>query len=998
MALSALILLYALFFLSGAAALVYQVVWVRALALVFGGSHLAVTVVLTVFMAGLAAGGALFGRTADSTGRPLRLYGLLEIGIAVSALIFLLLMTVYPALYAPIARGKDDAPFFLSFVRVLFSSAALIIPTTFMGGTLPVLARVVSDSPERFRSRISLLYALNTLGAVAGTLGTGFILLRQLGMTGTTLLAVAINGVVGVICFLLRQRGDVTAVENRRSDHGATARDTVHRRSVRPILWGIGISGFCALGYEVLWSRILTIVIGASVYGFIIMLAAFLTGIALGSQAYGFLGRTRTGPGDVSRGLLRFGATQIVIGGTALIVTILIRDLPSHAMAFLTAALGSGLDLFTARSWSHFLLAFSLMVVPSFFMGLSFPLAAHIYAEQTGSPGRAVGTVLAFNTVGAILGAAASGFAMIRFFGIERSLQMLTVVNAGAGAYLIARSLDARRTKRLTAVVAAALLLFLALAPDALRVWDRKYFAIYRNNQPAAFRTPEMVRDALQNTDVLYYAEGVESIVSSIKVKGGEQAFLTNGRVEASTYLQGRQCQYVLGHLPMLLHARPRSVLVVGTGSGMTLGATSAHPGVESITLVELEPKVLGVARTFGKYNHEVLDDPRLRILFNDGRNFLTTTDRRFDIITADPIHPWFRGAGSLYTREYFRLAAARLERGGIMCQWLPLYELTVADLRSVVRTFTGQFRYTMLWLTHFDAELVGSNKPIVIDENVLEKRLAVPAVSRDLAPVMMGSAEDLLGYFVMGSEGMREFGAGGTVNTDDNLFLELSAPFSIARPSVMSENVLALTMHRESILPHLVPRDGKAARAAQLRRWSVNDNAAGLADRALSLFLGGRTDGGEFRGLIAELEAGSPGYAPGRFLRNEYQIAYAARPVPLAAASFLVSDGRGRRTTREITAVRVGVGRERTSVVFVENNTRETFGQLYASGGGQDVRLRQFALDVLESLHAAYLDEERRAVRAGGTVPSEGPFFKAARRIIKLKVREAKAAMKSRS
>src|SRR4030043_930583 len=232
--------------------------------------------------------------------------------------------------------------------------------------------------------------------------------------------------------------------------------------------------------------------------------------------------------------------------------------------------------------------------------------------------------------------------------------------------------------------LAAAAVLFLALNQNALRVWDMKYFAIFRNNQPEAFRTPEMGREAIENTDVLYYGEGIESIVSSIKIKGGEQSFITNGRIEASSHLQALQCQFTLGHLPMLLNKSPKRVLVVGLGSGMTLGATSVHPSVEELTLVELEPKVIGVAKTFEKYNHSVLNNPKLKVVFNDGRNYLTTTKNKFDVITADPIHPWFRGAGYLYTKEYFKLVSEHLNPDGIICQWLPIYELSQEDLRSI--------------------------------------------------------------------------------------------------------------------------------------------------------------------------------------------------------------------------------------------------------------------------------------------------------------------------
>ena len=289
-----------------------------------------------------------------------------------------------------------------------------------------------------------------------------------------------------------------------------------------------------------------------------------------------------------------FGLTQVVIGITALLVTVYLRDIPANAVRLQSYFLGTEAASFRARVWANFSLAFLYMVVPALFMGAAFPIAGEALAAHRKAVGRAVGDVLAANTVGAILGAAVSGLLLIRLLGIERSLQILTVMNIGLGLVVLA---SLRKPRWLPAAVAAAALgaiAFLAVNHDALRMWDRKYFAIFRSNQPEAFSTPEKVREAVENTDVLYYAEGVESIVSVIKVKGGEQAFLTNGRVEASTHLQAQQVQFTLGHLPMLLNRNPKDVLVVGMGSGMTAGATAVHPGVEQVTLVEIEAQVLG--------------------------------------------------------------------------------------------------------------------------------------------------------------------------------------------------------------------------------------------------------------------------------------------------------------------------------------------------------------------------------------------------------------------
>ena len=562
--------IYLMFFLSGAAALIYQVVWVRSLTLIFGGSHLAVTAVLSIFMAGLAIGGYVIGKYVDHVKKPLRLYGLLELGIALFALIFMGLMKLYPSIYIPLAQGKDNAHVYLLFIRVLFSVVALIIPTTLMGGTLPVLSRFVSRQPRTLRGYLSFLYGINTLGAVLGATAAGFFFLRLYSVSTTLTIALLTNAFIGLAALLLQGKAatvlasepsvlDKDVLSKRESAGLSHPQGIENAFPLKLVLWGIGVSGFCALGYEVLWSRILTIVVGASVYSFTTMLVAFLAGIAIGSEAYGLFPRLfKIKDKGMGRSILWFGGVQIIIGVTALLVTIYIRDIPANSIRLQNYFLGMGIRSFGLRVWSNFTLAFFYMVIPAFFMGVAFPLAGKIHAEYRKVVGGAVGEILAYNTMGAILGAAISGYIMIYLFGIERSLQMLTVINIGFGLLVFFSMRNIKILNWGMAGLTVAAVLFLALNQNALRIWDMKYFAIFRNNQPEAFRTPEMVREAVENTDVLYYGEGIESIVSSIKIKGGEQSFITNGRIEASSHLQGQQHLFALGHLPMLLNKNPQ--------------------------------------------------------------------------------------------------------------------------------------------------------------------------------------------------------------------------------------------------------------------------------------------------------------------------------------------------------------------------------------------------------------------------------------------------------
>jgi len=976
------VLLYALFFLSGAAGLVYEVTWVRSLTLVFGGSHLAVTTVLSVYMGGLALGAMLLGERADRSPRPLRLYGFLEVGVGIFALVFIGLMRVYPALYVPLARLGEDNRLWLSFLRVSFGVAATIIPTTLMGGTLPVLSRFVAGRTGRLGQHLSFLYSFNTLGAVAGSLAAGFVLLRALGVTSTLLVAAAVNVAVGLLAVALSGKH----LEEQAGERGASPQVPVAREAeesapagasipYRLVLLGTAVSGFCALGYEVLWTRMLGTVVGTSVYSFTIILAAFLSGIALGSQAYGVASRRRGARGTGARAAASFGLVEVAIGLAALAVTLLMRDLPDHATRLQSLLLRPGSTEFAARQGASFVVAFAYLLVPAFFMGVAFPLAGVLYASRREKVGRAVGAVFTWNTVGSILGAAVSGFVLIYALGIERSLQVLVALNVGVGLLLVASTARGRVLPWLAAGGTAVVILALALNQTWGRAWDMKYFAIVRNNQRDAFDTPSKVKDALENTDVLYYFEGANETISVIRPKGSMQSFIVNGRPEASTSLMDVQCQRTLGHLPMLLHPNPRRVFVLGTGTGMTLGATSIHPEVERIVLAEIEPGAIGAARTFGDWNHHVIDNPKLRIVYDDGRNYLRTTGEKFDVITADPIHPWSGGAAYLYTREYFQSVSDHLAPGGIATQWLPIYELTPKDVQTVVRTFAEAFRHVAVWLTHYDAELVGSNDPIVIDEANMARRLGGPELSRDLQVVEMGTSDDFLSYFILGDEGARAFGRAGDVNTDDNLTLEFSAPESQGVGRAMGDNVEALAASRESILPYLSPAADEGRGHEERARWDRNLAAARVYDRAHALFLWGLDEGDGYRQARSLLESGSPEYAPYRFLRREEQKGAERQPRLAEAVRFAVIRAGGRPAVIEISAVGMRVGDTRAAVVFVDNERREIYGQRYFDGKPEDLdrEVPAFAAEVIRQLRSSYDELQREARRSGEPVPQEG-------------------------
>ncbi|MFY3742676.1 fused MFS/spermidine synthase [Anaeromyxobacter sp. Red801] len=956
-------LVFFLFFVSGAAGLVYEVAWARSLGVVFGASHLAVTTVLAVYMGGQALGAALLGSRADRSERPLRLYGLLELGIGLAALAFVGLMRIYPALYVPLARVAEESPLYLTVVRTTFAALAIIVPTTLMGGTLPTLSRFFAAPEGGVARQLSLLYGLNTLGAVVGALTAGFVLLPRLGVTTTLLMTAGVSIAVGAASMVLQRMESLVRVSPARraaAGDGAGAAEPARGSSddfaARLTLLGIGLSGFCALGYEVLWTRMLTLVVGTSVYSFTVMLVAFLVGIALGSYAFGLVRRLFVGGRHA--GVLLFGGIQVLIGLSALAVTILMRDLPltaGHARELLS---GLALTGFAERVGSSFGIAFAYLLLPSFLMGLAFPVAGAVWSAGRAGTGAAVGRLLTVNTVGAILGSATTGFALVYLFGIERSLQMLIIVNVTCGLAIAASASMRRWAVASVAALGAALLVARGAAPAWGRVWDQKFFATF-SNMRRTVEAPERAMARLQDAEVLYYHEGVDETVSVIRARGDvQQTFIVNGRPEASNAPIDVQLQRALGHLPMLLHRDPRSVFVLGTGSGMTLGATSIHPEVQRIVLAEIEKGVLGVARTFSEWNAHVLDDPRLHIVFNDGRNHLASTRQRFDVITSDPIHPWSGGAAYLYTVEYFRTVADHLAPGGMVSQWLPLYELSTDDVRTVLRTFAEAFPHVQVWLTYYDAVLIGSNEPIVVDEAGLERRLANPAIRDDLAAVHMGSVRDLLAYFVLGDAGAREFARGGRINRDDNLTLEFSAPLSQGALTA-GGNVLALAAARESLVPYLAAASAAEQRQAAVDRWSRNLETARLFDLAHAQYLAGEQSSQGFAELLATVRVRDPGYAPLLFLLDEAQYEDRRQPVVVAETPLDLREESGTATRVRLAAIRTFLGRGRVLVSFADMEGREVWAKRILCG-----RYEQ-----LEDATARYAD---RVLGAARTASSE--------------------------
>ena len=717
---TALTVLAGCFLLSGAASLMDQVVWLRYLALVFGNTTWAAATLLAVFMAGLGGGALLCGRLADRLHKPLVVYAVAEIGVAVFALVSPALLGNIDTAYVAVYRSLGNQPALFAAGRALLAALFLGPPTLLMGGTLPLMLRGVTRSLERVGRSTAAFYGVNTLGAVLGTFVAGFVSIRLIGLHGTLALAAGANllAALGAVAFAARLAEKVSAVPTVAIGPAPTP----PRRWLLALFFAMGAT---SLAYEVLWTRILVFYFGSSVYAYSLMLLLVLIGLALGSlAAVPWADRARSPLAVLA--LLEVGIALWVpcqvwlfqrlnelLVGTA-------RALHPHGFPGIAA--------------TQLLAALPLLAPATLLMGASFPFAVRCRVSGLAGFGVDVGRVYGFNTLGSVAGALTAGFVLIPWIGTQDALLLTGAVNGALAVWLLARTPGRRRWAAL-----AALAPLLALAAMALLPPDRAILAagLFRDDRPE---------------DLVYFHEDAQASVTIRRLAAAGGSYLSlelNGVNVAGTSPDLYAIQKMQGHLPLLLAAHPRSVAHIGFGSGGTAWAVSRHP-VDDILVVEISPEVLAASdRFFPHINHGVLHDPRVRVELNDGRNFLLATPERFDAVLSDSIHPRYAGNGSLYSLEYFRLLRRRLEPGGVASMWLPMYALTPRNFAMILEAFREVFPHLAVWyeastLNAFTI-VTGKVDGPVWDAARLERAFADPRVARELTALGIHSPADLL-------------------------------------------------------------------------------------------------------------------------------------------------------------------------------------------------------------------------------------------------------------
>ncbi len=755
-----------LFFLSGFAALSYEVLWQRDLGLIFGNTVHAAATVTAIFMGGIALGAYAAGKWAERLKRPIRAFAGLEVAIGLYALMVPLLFSGLRILYRFSYQNVSDALPFLTLVRFVSGVMVLLVPTALMGATLPVLCKGLASQQERFGARIGVLYGMNTLGAVSGVVMCGFVMIPSLGMTNSRYVAVAVSLLVGILAFVAaRYLGDSAPTEAIAAS--PEEKPDLHRHSATPLLWAMGASGFLGLAFEVTWFRTLILVFGSTTYSFSTMLGVFLAGISLGALLLGWISDRTKSPGSL------FGLSAIGIGVYSISSLYWFDSMPELLLKQLAAFGFTWHNMVSAKV----LIALIFLFVPALLFGMSFTAASRAIRLRVASSSQTVGRATAFNTVGAALGAIITGFWVLPALGMERTLLVLSVLAFVLGTSLTIGFASKRITKTAVVCVAIAVAAFAIVAPPR---WDKQvlsagpYFTPWQYVQGGKLR----LQQRLQSERLLFFEEGKTSTISTVHDADEDFFFSSNGKVEADTGPRSMILQRVMGHLPMLFHPAPRTVMNIGLGAGVTFGALGCYP-VDHLEVVEIEPAVMNVARVWGDRNHRIVERDDAIITINDGRNHLFATARKYDVITSDPFEPVMAGAANLYSVEHFEQARQCLAKGGIMAQFLPLYELSKENYLTIARSFVHVFPRTVLFFTGYDSVLVGFTEDAPIDLTVARKNYQIPAVASSLSEVGFTAPEMVLGMVVADLSGKPELLGEGPLNTDGFPVIEFSAPRS---------------------------------------------------------------------------------------------------------------------------------------------------------------------------------------------------------------------------
>jgi spermidine synthase len=774
------------FFLSGTAGLIYEILWIRMIDKVIGSAPFAVATVLTVFMGGLALGSYVAGRHIDRITRKetlLGLYGKLEIGVG----IYGLLLPIFIVMVKPAYSLAYNHLFQWFWVYSLFAffgcTLLLILPASLMGATLPILCRFYVTHADHLGTRTGRLYGINTVGAALGACLAGFFLIMSVGVWGTILVSVGLNFLVGIPCVALGRKTLVPAFQNqeKRPDPDQPPAEKAYDPSVKWALWIFTISGFCAMAYEVIWSRLLGLIIGPTTYSFTLVVATFIIGLAMGSLFFGWVADRVKGAVSI------LIATQV---GAALL-SLLVSQFLGNSQFFFAKLIFSFQHQFGDMVFAQSIIVFLTLLPPTLLLGATFPLVNKIYARSLPHMGRSIGTAYALNTMGAIMGSFVSGFLLIPFLGKENGLRLVIGLQMAfaltAWCALIFRT---RKWSTLFLPFSGIVALVIVLFPH-FPSWNRQLLSYGRYHNfkdmegdfartswfEALWQGPKILLRQEAGREIVFYGDGVGGFTTVEKLTDSlgtiKYTLLNSGKPDASSHGDS-STQTLLAHVPLLFHPNPKYVMVLGLASGMTTGEILHYP-VTRMDVLEINQQVVNACEIFEPWNNNSLSDPRSRIIVQDGRNHLSLTRETYDVIISEPSNPWMAGLANLYTLEFFQTVKSRLHDNGIFVQWIHSYEMDWPAFAMAGRTFREVFPESLLMTTLTgvgDYLLVGFKGLEELDLDVAIKNLEYAKQSKN-----MTLPDARLLYHLILSEDLKGLFGPGPLHTDNWPRLEFTAP-----------------------------------------------------------------------------------------------------------------------------------------------------------------------------------------------------------------------------
>jgi spermidine synthase len=795
-----------LFFFSGSAGLIYEVIWIDLLTNFLGSSTVAVSIILTAFMGGLATGSYTIGRLADNWDEKkiAKAYVIAELLIGFYALFFPILVNQVENFYISIFSIVPNILWSSIILKSIFSIMILFIPTFLMGSTLPLITRYLSRQWGTYSKNISLLYSLNTFGAIAGTMLAGFYLLEHYGISGATYFSASLNFLVAILFFILFKSFKIELKEQFKEEANNKQKTKKNKKEkidkkidefIILLLISYTISGAAAMVYQVVWTRSLSLILGTSTYAFTTMLATFLLGIAIGSFLFRHIKKTH------SRVIL-YIIFQIIIVVSVILSSLLLDKLPIYYLSLREMMFENWSDL----NYIRFLLASAIMIIPTISMGMLFPIVTDIVSDYTKKMSHIVGKTYAINSVGAMVGAILTSMAIVPLFGLQMSIYFGAFLNLFAMSIILFQTdqLEQKRKNIIFATISLFVVSLAILSPkwsarmmsSGVYTYADNYYNVSENfdefdektKKDYNFQHENIWEIAMKNYDLLYYKDGITDSVAVMRNHEGIISMMVNGKVDASAKGDNDvTTQIMIGQLPLLLHEDPKDVFLVGYASGITAGAILTHH-IQSLTTAEISPTIVEASVFFNKYNNNPIKDPRMNLRIQDARHLLMTSTKKYDVIVSQPSNPWIKGQSSLFSYDWYNIVSDHLSKNGIFMQWLPAYSISENSLKIIINTLSKAFPTLTLWTSSIPGDLIilasNNNKFRASYELMLQKAMQ-PKIYKQLEKISLNPQTMLQELFLKGNSEIDKYldikNKKLEINSDDKLITEYRTPKNMA-------------------------------------------------------------------------------------------------------------------------------------------------------------------------------------------------------------------------